>query len=148
MIAPGKIIVIDDNPDSRFLLTRTLIRKFPLVLIVECASAVTAVSLAQQEPIDAIVLHRSSEMPGVELVRELRAVNSRVPIIMVSGIDRAIESREAGADCFLNYDEWLRVGTVVADMLMRGPHEPRVGESTDPWAPGVRRDTATSGDPV
>mgnify|MGYP001573799336 CR=1 FL=1 len=61
--------------------------------------------------------HRAVEIDGLTLIRFLRRVSPQVPIVMVSGIDRAAEAQEAGATCFLNYDEWLRIGTVMADLL-------------------------------
>jgi hypothetical protein len=54
---------------------------------------------------------------GVEVVRGLRVANPTVPIVMVSGIDRRAAATEAGANAFLLYDEWLRIGTVVAELL-------------------------------
>ncbi len=112
-----KFLVIDDNPDSRFLLTKTLIRKFPTALLIECADTGTSLLAAENENPAAIVVHRTGETPGLELIPKLRAANRRVPIVMVSGIDRTTEAMAAGATCFLNYDEWLRIGSVVAGLL-------------------------------
>jgi hypothetical protein len=36
---------------------------------------------------------------------------------MVSGLDRSAAALKAGATVFLNYDEWLRIGTIVANLL-------------------------------
>jgi CheY-like chemotaxis protein len=121
MSFPGKVLVIDDNPESRFLLTRTLVRKFPRTVLLECSNAETAVRTAGEERIDVIVLHRAADVNGIELVQRMRSVSRTVPIIMVSGIDRSAEARTAGADFFLSYDEWLRIGTVVADLLSLPP---------------------------
>ena len=48
---------------------------------------------------------------------------------MVSGIDRAAEAVAAGANLFLNYDEWLRIGTVVAELLAGAQAEIVTGDS-------------------
>jgi hypothetical protein len=36
---------------------------------------------------------------------------------MVSGLDRTHTAIEAGANMFLNYDAWLRIGTVVSELI-------------------------------
>ncbi len=155
MFAPKKVLVIDDNPDSRFLLSKTLIRKFPQVVVFECADSTAALRMAEGDQVDAVVLHRAADVLGVELVRLVRAANRSVPILMVSGADWSIEAREAGADFFLSYDEWLRIGTVLAALLALpppgdpgyrsggGPPCRREGNSPDtelPWSlSGVQR---------
>jgi response regulator RpfG family c-di-GMP phosphodiesterase len=117
MPTPSKVLVVDDNPESRFLLTKTLLRKFPQVMVLECADAGSAQRTAALEPLDVIVLHRTADVIGVDLIRMLREVSDKIPIIMVSGIDRSAEAMAAGANFFLSYDEWLRIGTVVAELL-------------------------------
>jgi hypothetical protein len=49
--------------------------------------------------------------------------------VMVSGMDREEAALAAGADVFLHYDEWLRIGSVVEQLLAAksdtrpsGPH--------------------------
>jgi hypothetical protein len=42
---------------------------------------------------------------------------------MVSGIDRSEAALAAGANAFLPYDEWLRIGTVV-EHYMRSAEPP------------------------
>jgi len=117
MAIPRKVLVVDHNPDSRFLLTKTLLRKFPHVMVLECAEAASATGTAAEGDIDVIVVHRTAGVIGVDLIRMLREVSGTVPIIMVSGIDRSTEAIAAGANFFLSYDEWLRIGTVVAELL-------------------------------
>lgn len=114
----NKFLVIDDNADSRFLLVKTLLRKFPQAVIHECQDAEAATLVVRTTPdLDAVVTHRAMEVDGATLVQLLRRVNPIVPIIMVSGADRSREAAAAGATRFLNYDEWLRIGTVVAEAL-------------------------------
>jgi CheY-like chemotaxis protein len=117
MPAPRKFLVVDDNSDSRFLLVKTLLRKFPHAVIQECQDGDVAVELLKTENLDALVVHRAAEIDGLTLIRMLRHANSAIPIVMVSGIDRSKESIAAGATCFLNYDAWLRIGSVVAELL-------------------------------
>lgn len=112
-----KFLVIDDNVDSRFLLVKTLLRKFPTAVIQECQSNESALRMCRSSDLSAIVSHRTTETAGIELLRELRTINPRVPLVMVSGIERRELALAAGADRFLLYDEWLRIGTIVAELV-------------------------------
>lgn len=117
MSSQHKFLIIDDNPDSRFLLVKTLLRKFPQAVLQETQDGESAVSLLRDERPDAVVVHRATDVDGLTLIRMLRKLNAVVPIVMVSGIDRTQTAREAGASTFLNYDAWLRIGTVVSELL-------------------------------
>lgn len=115
-----RFLVVDDNPDGRALLARTLLRKFPESLATECNDAQTALTMARSERLDAIVVHRASEVPGLELIPQLRQLAPDVPIVFVSGYDRSEEAKAAGATTFLNYDAWLGLGTLIAGLLRPG----------------------------
>jgi CheY-like chemotaxis protein len=117
MSAPPKFLVIDDNADSRFLLVKTLLRKFPSAVVHECQSSAAALDMAKTSDLSAMISHRTTETAGIALLRELREINPQVPIVMVSGVDRRELALAAGADRFLLYDEWLRIGTVVEDLM-------------------------------
>lgn len=119
-------LVIDDNSDSRFLLVKTLLRKFPAAVIKEGQSAESATAAVRSQSFDALIVHRSTEMAGVALVAELRSISPQMPIVMVSSIDRRAAAAAAGANAFLLYDEWLRIGTVVSALIERQ------GENTTP----------------
>jgi CheY-like chemotaxis protein len=114
-----KFLVIDHNPDGRALLIRTLVRKFPEADIIESRDAAHAVATAASVQLNAIITHRTEETDGVAMIRLLRQANAEVPILMVSGTDRSEEALSAGATRFLHYDEWLRAGTVVADLIQQ-----------------------------
>lgn len=118
-----KFLVIDDHVDNRFLLTRTLQRKYPGAVVTECSTLAAALAQVGRDGIDAVVSHRAGELDGLELVRELRRAAPAMPIVMVSGLDRTRAALTAGATRFLNYDEWLRLGTVMEEIFL-----------TQPWA--------------
>jgi CheY-like chemotaxis protein len=118
MSSPLKFLVIDDNADSRFLLVKTLLRKFPTAVIHECQSSAAALAMAKTADLAAIISHRTTETAGISLLRELRQINPTVPMVMVSGVDRHDLALAAGADRFLLYDEWLRIGTVVDELVL------------------------------
>lgn len=124
MKSPGRFLVVDENADSRFLLVKTLLRKFPSALLQECHDADTAIATAQSDKLTAIVAHRTYDYDGVTLITMLRRANPTVPIVMVSGIDRTPQALAAGANAFLNYDEWLRIGSVVSEVLDKPAETP------------------------
>jgi CheY-like chemotaxis protein len=113
-------LIVDDNPDGRFLVAKTILRKFPTAVILECQTAEAAFAAMQGQVISAIVSHRTFDAAGVELVTELRKRNSNVPILMMSGIDRHEDALLAGANAFLTYEQWLLVGSTI-EMLLGVP---------------------------
>jgi CheY-like chemotaxis protein len=114
---PPVFLVVDHNCDSRFLLVKCLLRKFPNAVVQEAKDGDSAIKMAKRGGLSAIISHRTTEMLGVELVEKFREADLVVPIVMVSGIDRTQPALAAGADRFLLYDEWLRIGTVVQELL-------------------------------
>lgn len=117
------------------MLVKTLLRKFPQAILQETQDGESSIALTRSESLDAVVVHRAAEMDGLTLIRLLRQANRNVPIVMVSGIDRMKSAVEAGASTFLNYDAWLRIGTVVAEL---------VSARNAKQAPPVEPDAATT----
>lgn len=119
-------LVIDFHAESRYLLAKTLLRKFPGATILEMDDAELAVDAARKRKLTAIITHRTFDVGGIELLQQLREADPAVPIVMVSGIDRAEAAMASGATSFLHYDEWLRLGSVVeAHLISRSePPEP------------------------
>lgn len=150
MDLPKTFLVVDDNADSRFLLVKTLLRKFPTAIIRECQECVDAVKIAQLDTLAAIVAHRAADLDGISLIRELRAANPKVIIVMVSGLDRTESAIRAGATCFLNYDEWLRVGSLVTDLLSRAAQAQSggAGEGRGGLPPECNRPGITQSNPA
>lgn len=114
---PLTFLIVDDNSDGRFLLAKTLLRCFPRSAVQECVDIEVAEQLSKKVHPAVIIAHRAGGLDGMETIRRLRAANPVVPLVYLSGIDRAAEAKAAGATCYLNYDAWLRIGTVVADLL-------------------------------
>lgn len=112
-----KVLLVDDVTDSRALVRRTIMRKFPAATVEECQESAPATVAAGAGNFDVIVAHRAADLDGLALVRMLRRVSPQVPILMLSGIDRTAAALAAGATRFHNYDAWLRVGTVIEEML-------------------------------
>jgi hypothetical protein len=87
-----------------------------------------AIELARAIDLGAIIAHRTFEMEGAELVRRIREADPKVPLIMVSGIDRSAAARAAGATAFLHYDNWLLIGSVVEEHLRKSDAASASGE--------------------
>lgn len=115
-----RFLVVDHHKESRFLLVKSLLRRFPHANIEEVEEGDVAIELARTRELSAIITHRTREYFGTELVEKFREVNTDVPIVMVSGIERTAPALAAGADRFMLYDEWLRIGTLVKDLLAEG----------------------------
>ncbi len=113
MTKPPIFLVVDFHTESRYLLVKTLLRKFPGAMIHECDDADGGAELVHSGSLAAVVVHRTFDYSGAEVVRRFRAADPQVPIVMVSGMDRAEAALEAGANSFLLYEEWLRIGSVV-----------------------------------
>ncbi|MDO8545488.1 MAG: response regulator [Opitutaceae bacterium] len=112
-----RFLIVDDNPVSRFLISKTLLRRFPKSLISECQDCDAALRILEKENVSLIISHRTFDMDGVALVREFRGRNATVPILMMSGIDHREPALAAGANAFLTYEMWLMVGNHVAALL-------------------------------
>lgn len=134
MPPPFKFLIVDDNADSRFLLVKTLLRKFPRAIVLETQDGESTLALARSESLDAMVVHRTADVDGLTLVRMLRQISPTVPIVMVSGLDRTQSALEAGATTFLSYEAWLRIGTVVSEFVTARSESPASADETAPTA--------------
>ena len=120
MATPLELLVVDFQAESRFLLVKTLRRKFPDAVIYETDDVETATQHVRSGNVTAAVTHRTFDVDGAEIVRRLRGLNPELIIVMVSGMDRSDAAVSAGATCFLPYEQWLRVGSLVEEHLCAG----------------------------
>lgn len=109
-------LILDGRADTRFLLAKTLFRKFPRSVLHECSTREHALEIARAGDLSAIILHRVVDDSGTDLVREIRRANPTAPIVVVSSLDQHALALAAGAE-FLHSDEWLRIGSVVGELL-------------------------------
>jgi len=97
-------LVAEDDADVCALLARVI---EPMASVRAVHDGETALEAARSERFDAIVSdYMLPGIDGLELVRKLRARarTRRIPILVISGHDRATlleHAREAGADAFL-----------------------------------------------
>jgi CheY-like chemotaxis protein len=79
-------LVVDDEPDLRYILRRVLERAGQEVA--ECGNGATALQAAQRSPPDLVVTDMMMPvMDGAELIRRLRGdpVTAQIPILAVTG---------------------------------------------------------------
>ena len=115
--SPACFLIVDDVDDNRFLLAKALRRQFPEARISECVESGAALAAAARDQPVVIIVHRSFDLNGPETIRLLRRAVPETPIIMVSGREACPEGIAAGANAFLNYESWSRIGMVVTEVL-------------------------------
>jgi CheY-like chemotaxis protein len=116
---PLHLLITDDDPDKRMLLSRAVVREFPHASVFECHSGEEALDYCRRNVVDAVVTnHNMYPVNGIELVTTLRRGGSKVPIIMVSG-HPAIRSEAdaAGVDLFLEWHDPNNIGKPIAEFL-------------------------------
>lgn len=110
---PPSVLVIDDDPDMRQVLSDFLQRSG--YRVVEAANGQEGIFAAESEPIDAVILDK--EMPGMnglDVLSFFRHRCPRLPIIFITafgGRDDEDESRRRGAWLYL--EKPFRVAMVV-----------------------------------
>lgn len=109
--SPLSIVLVDDDPDSAFLLRRDLLRAFPSAQIHHLPSRGLLPFLPRIRPWLLVTAYRLHGLTGVELTASIRQTGARFSIALVSGmpIYRA-PALAAGADLFLTYEENKQIG--------------------------------------
>ncbi len=102
----GRILVVDDNPSMRDLVSRRLMREGHQVSI--CGSGQTALDMTADGAFDLLMLELMMPgMDGLEVLKRLKAQASTraMPVIVISALDEveaAVRCIEVGADDFLS----------------------------------------------
>lgn len=120
MPIPLEFLIVDNHRDNRFLLSKTLLRRFPYAKIFEHEDSSAALRVVKEKNLAAAILHRAADVDGVSLVAMVREANPKLPILAVSGFDRREQAVAAGANVFMHYDAWLSVGRIVEELLRTG----------------------------
>jgi CheY-like chemotaxis protein len=109
-------IIVDDDKDVRYFIRCVIQRRFTGVQIGEAADGVEALRLFEHGGADLMAIdHNLPSMSGAELVRELRARNAVMPIVMVSSFSAVKEeAMAAGATSFVSKD---KINPALADEL-------------------------------
>jgi serine/threonine-protein kinase len=97
--SPGKVLLVDDQPELRRLFQRTLTKAGHVVVSAE--NGRKAIELAVQGDFDVVISDvRMPDMGGVELLAALRADDPDLPVLLVSGspdLETAMKAVELGA---------------------------------------------------
>ena len=105
-VAPGKVLIVDDDPASR-MLARTVLQKHGHA-VVEAGNGLEALERLRSEPSVSLVVAdlNMPELDGLELLWEMRDVPewSHIPVIVLTGeTDDLLETKliEEGADDYI-----------------------------------------------
>jgi DNA-binding NtrC family response regulator len=106
-----KILIIDDDPSLRNMLTIVLKNEGYEVLAVE--SAITALNKLKKEIFDLIISDiKMPDVSGIELLRKVKSIDKEIPVIMITGFastNDAVEAMKLGAEDYIikpfNLDE-------------------------------------------
>ena len=100
-MTPRRVLIVDDNPDVRFL-TRLTLESDSCEVVGEATNGAEAITAAEELKPDAVVLDlRMPLMDGIEATRILRYRFPDLRIVVMSGSDDPLMVREitaAGAD--------------------------------------------------
>ncbi len=82
--APGRILLVDDQPELRRLYRRNLTKLG--YVVVEASNGRTAIDLARQARFDVVISDvRMPDLSGVELLRQVYELDPDLPVVLMSG---------------------------------------------------------------
>jgi len=102
-MAPGRVLVVDDEPDVRAVCRRGLGQLG--YVVVEASCGAEAIALAHETPFDLVVL--DFKMPGMDGLETFRAVKAQLPdvvgvmITAYAAVDNAVEAVNLGLSAFV-----------------------------------------------
>jgi two-component system, NarL family, invasion response regulator UvrY len=120
-----KFLVVDDEANARRAIGRWIKLEFPRAVVVDASDAHTALRMIAAERWDIVLLDISMpEMSGLDALRQMRASNELVPVVIVSGLPAAQYEAAAAAAGAFAYVEKVRlprdlrriVGMVVSEL--------------------------------
>ncbi len=120
-----RILVIDDNPDDRFLAMRELRRGFPDAVLVEVESGEElSAALEGTRPTLVITDYRMGWMDGLDVLRLMKTLDPDIPVVMLTGTGGetvAVEAMRSGVDDYLlkRGHEYARLPVAAAAALDR-----------------------------
>jgi DNA-binding response OmpR family regulator len=105
LAAERKVVVADDDPVSREILTSLLGKWVYKVIAASDGCEAMEALRAQTEPVLAIVDWMMPGMEGTEICRRVREINKSVYILLLTaraGKERVVEGLKAGADDYVS----------------------------------------------
>ncbi len=99
------ILLIDDDPEVRNCMGEMLARSGYTVICHGDGRSALELLRGRRRRVDLIITDYSMPgMDGIELVRSLREMNSRTPVVYMTGIgglDNYLQARELGIICYV-----------------------------------------------
>jgi DNA-binding response OmpR family regulator len=121
-----RLTIVDDDLNTLFLVERALKVAFPDARITTLTDGSDALQHIRKIGTDLLITdHSMTHMNGADLIRELRAEGSHLPIIMISNSPNAREEGSAaGADRFMEKGEAMsRLPEAVRTLLGARPQQ-------------------------
>jgi len=105
LVAPGKLLVVDDESTNREVLSRRLTRQGHTVVTAKNGS--DALAVMREKPFDLVLLDiMMPEMDGYEVLRRIKSDDrlQHIPVVMISAVDElqsVVRCVAAGAEDYL-----------------------------------------------
>ena len=100
-------IVVDDDKDVRYLVRRVILRSFPGARVTEAGDGLEALRLFENHGADLMIVdHNLPSLDGADLIRELRAREVKIPLVLMSNFAAVGDlAMAAGATSFVDKGE-------------------------------------------
>ncbi len=114
-----KILIVDDGESQRFVLKGFLLREG--YLVGEAENGLKALQCVKDQHFDIILLdHKMPGMNGVEVLNEVKRMNPKIVVIIISAygtIESAVEAMEAGAFYYITKPVELDKLLIILDQI-------------------------------
>jgi CheY-like chemotaxis protein len=88
------ILVVDDEPDFRKLMTFWLVSKG--YSVIEAAEGESAIRIVKEQPPSIVFMDlRMPKMDGVETIKKIREFNNEIPVIIITAFINDQKAKEA-----------------------------------------------------
>ena len=100
-------IVVDDDKDVRYLVRRVIMQSFPEARVTEAGDGLEALRLFENQGADLMIVdHNLPSLDGAGLIRELRAREVKIPLVLMSNFTAIGDlAMAAGATSFVDKGE-------------------------------------------
>jgi CheY-like chemotaxis protein len=119
MCARPRILLVNDDDDALFLLSRSVQRALPDAEVALSRDGPSALAYCEKHHVDAVITDNTMpHMDGLTLAREVRQRYGAIPILMVTNsVHLADDAAKAGITSYLPAARWNDVGTTLASLL-------------------------------
>jgi DNA-binding NarL/FixJ family response regulator len=113
--APLRVVVVDDTPDLRDLLTMALQRRGEYAVVAEAENGREAIDVVRAHQPDLVLLDIAMPvMDGLEALPHIRQAATSATVVMLSGFNAAEMTERAVA---LGADGYVQKGTPIRQLL-------------------------------